>query len=846
MADDATASALSDMSPQPTANPDAQTTVNDFLDYTEFFPSDLIRSLRLIRDLDSNYLDATEAVHELTKTYGNLPHIPESERPRPQYLRKEIAAQLDQAVYCRESTYAEAARLYEVAERHCHRLKIIKRKLQALPQPPSRDPTPAPVSPQATRSANRGYERTPRIHLHFDGGRHGASSTARPRDRSRKPTAPLPRALSLDSLSSSDMSDAESEVRSTIDLATAHSPKKIKEKTPKPPKPARFRMPGSQGTNVHSSIAGISTSNALAKLSPPPADARPGSKFAPWFKLTEYEMAVLRKQMKKNAIWCPSDTMIRRELERKGRGHVNYDKEKARCEATGEEFIDEDLEEPSVPKVNPPALVNPNPPADAAPPTPNPAPAPVEPPKDTVREDTATVNKGMKLNEAKEAKKVKRESQREQAMRDAQGLEDATRKIKEAAENLKELNFASDSVNVTPTAQRRKSTTKTTNKRKRECTPPPPPAADTPTTITREASSVSQDSGTKPPDPKRLRLQNLPPLAPAPAPAPTPVAPTPATVTTPKVTTPIITTPVVHTPIPLPDPIKTITVQVPLAPAGPSTPKSATKPASTAPSRHVTPALPSPTQNKKPQEAVPTLAQPTQPTVTAASSRPRRESVASKVPTPPPAPVEPVQPPKARKTPTPAPEPVRSSPGPVTRPRSSRGHMPTPKAQSEEPKLNDLGRNTRELRRHSIFSQSAVTATPVPTRMSTRKKPPPKGDITSAEDGQKTVTNVKRAQGSKNKKKKKADEEPTEPLEEIDPNEPRYCICDDVSFGQMIQCDNNCEKEWFHLDCVHMTEKEIPSRRAKWYCPDCRAQLGTDAYGNPLVPPALPGRRGNR
>jgi hypothetical protein len=145
--------------------------------------------------------------------------------------------------------------------------------------------------------------------------------------------------------------------------------------------------------------------------------------------------------------------------------------------------------------------------------------------------------------------------------------------------------------------------------------------------------------------------------------------------------------------------------------------------------------------------------------------------------------------------------------------------------------------------------------------MSTRRKPPPKGEITAAEDGQKTVTNVKRAQGSKNKRKKKTEEEP-DLGEEIDPDEPKYCICDDVSYGPMISCDNNvnlfvflaclftdrpqCDKEWFHLPCMNMTEEDIPSRRAKWYCPDCRESLGTDAYGNPKVPPPLPGRRGNR
>lgn len=38
---------------------------------------------------------------------------------------------------------------------------------------------------------------------------------------------------------------------------------------------------------------------------------------------------------------------------------------------------------------------------------------------------------------------------------------------------------------------------------------------------------------------------------------------------------------------------------------------------------------------------------------------------------------------------------------------------------------------------------------------------------------------------------------------EEDPNEPTYCYCDRVSFGEMVACDaDDCEKEWFHLECV--------------------------------------------
>ena len=53
-----------------------------------------------------------------------------------------------------------------------------------------------------------------------------------------------------------------------------------------------------------------------------------------------------------------------------------------------------------------------------------------------------------------------------------------------------------------------------------------------------------------------------------------------------------------------------------------------------------------------------------------------------------------------------------------------------------------------------------------------------------------------------------------------DPNEPVYCTCRRVSFGQMVGCDNDdCLTEWFHFGCVGLTEE--PS---KWYCPDCTAK----------------------
>ncbi|KAI9777595.1 MAG: hypothetical protein M1839_008649 [Geoglossum umbratile] len=41
-----------------------------------------------------------------------------------------------------------------------------------------------------------------------------------------------------------------------------------------------------------------------------------------------------------------------------------------------------------------------------------------------------------------------------------------------------------------------------------------------------------------------------------------------------------------------------------------------------------------------------------------------------------------------------------------------------------------------------------------------------------------------------------------------DESEPRYCYCNQVSYGEMVGCDagDSCPREWFHLDCVGLTK----------------------------------------
>ncbi|XP_031415325.1 inhibitor of growth protein 5-like isoform X2 [Clupea harengus] len=47
----------------------------------------------------------------------------------------------------------------------------------------------------------------------------------------------------------------------------------------------------------------------------------------------------------------------------------------------------------------------------------------------------------------------------------------------------------------------------------------------------------------------------------------------------------------------------------------------------------------------------------------------------------------------------------------------------------------------------------------------------------------------------------------------VDPNEPTYCLCSQVSYGEMIGCDNlDCPIEWFHFACVGLATKP----KGKW------------------------------
>lgn len=72
--------------------------------------------------------------------------------------------------------------------------------------------------------------------------------------------------------------------------------------------------------------------------------------------------------------------------------------------------------------------------------------------------------------------------------------------------------------------------------------------------------------------------------------------------------------------------------------------------------------------------------------------------------------------------------------------------------------------------------------------------------------------------GSSSSKKRKHNSSVVPTESQVDPNEPVYCFCKRIAFGDMIACDNeDCDIEWFHYPCVNLTRKP----RNSWICPTC-------------------------
>ncbi|KAK5084683.1 hypothetical protein LTR05_005761 [Lithohypha guttulata] len=720
---------MAEISEEVAVNPDAQAAVTDFLDYTEYLPTDLIRSLTLIQQLDETYLHHADTVHALTHTYGTLPTIQLSERPDAFGLRSDISRQLDLALNARESAYAEAKRLFDLTDRHQDRLRSIIGKLNALPKPPSRDPTPQPQAPSAGKTSRTGRKlngSVPRLLL--KGPQGTIASSVLPRPRHKRITVPgevMPPYDPDEPIASTEVSDWESDPPSPVKAPVLKLPKQrpIVEHERKP--------------REHRETS------SYRKPTPPPDDAQAGSKWKPWTRLSDYEMYKLRKKMKKNHAWEPSDVMIRRELAEKGRGWDNYYKARAAAQASGTPFLDVD----NADKEQVPSILQ------------------TEASKSTSKDEPSSRPKPRRTESKKEKKE---ETPKDPAARAAHEAELAARKLGDIGSTFKNL-FSPFSTAL----QSLKTATGTAS-------PVTTPKIESKPPKKRKIAETASTTPSSEPESQAKKKQKI---LPKPSPLALPEQATPTLANTNTITIP---------------PIK---LKVSVQPSAPA----ATRPA--APSRSVS------TQK-------PVLA-----------------------PAPAPAP-----------TPTPVPAKVEATP-PPTRPSSRRSA-----AASIEP---STVHSTRQSRRSSVTP--ATTAAPlrktpllettpkaVVTAASSRSKREPPGTVTqSSQDGGAAVSVSKRkekpnkaskAQAPKSTPDAKAQPEPEVRIdidgnqELLDPGEERYCVCGDVSWGEMICCelDDKCEfGQWFHMDCVSL--HDMPPRTVKWFCPGDRKKLHKGESTNGLV-----------
>jgi hypothetical protein len=100
---------------------------------------------------------------------------------------------------------------------------------------------------------------------------------------------------------------------------------------------------------------------------------------------------------------------------------------------------------------------------------------------------------------------------------------------------------------------------------------------------------------------------------------------------------------------------------------------------------------------------------------------------------------------------------------------------------------------------------AAGTADASTGRRATRKKLP-QGVLQAEENGTKVIVGKPKAASKKRKKSEVKDEAVTPIVEDemIDPDEPRYCICGDVSHGTMIACDNEAVSSSLNLSTARI------------------------------------------
>ncbi|KAK4456290.1 hypothetical protein QBC34DRAFT_315227 [Podospora aff. communis PSN243] len=809
------------------ADPDAQATVTDFLDFTEYLPSDMMRSLTLIGKLDQTHQESSEKVNELTTLWGQLPSLPRAERVGPIELRAQISENLQHAVNARIYSHAEAVRMAENVNRHYNRASTILAKLETMLE---NYPTAEEMKSPVATSKSPQMSRAPKLALRVDG-----QKVRRPRvPRITVPGEVLaPYDLNYDAYSSGSESSSSSEEETEESHPTSRvtpGPYRIKigKSSARPPKVGKVPKSRTSVPPPHyAGGVGISTSAALAQHKPPPENVVIGSADAPWGQLTPYELARLRKRMKKNAAWAPSDTMVARELSNLGRGIEAFKLAKKKAEEEGKVFegkMPGPIMDPETGEARMPlgALTL----------------------EALATDEKNLSNRGMRLNEAK---KAKRKALAELA-------------AEEAEESLKSFKLLAQSLMSTPSSrplqgqQAKKavpaSAAKPPKKRKRDSVPEA--EVEKPKLLADAAAPAQRPQVKRTKTETRVPPPQINPSAPASQETAVPLPQRAAGAH------------IIHstTPIPLPahghdhsitaksgTSVASATSPAPSSNAGQPNPTQAPT-AAPAPIKLAVTETPIPPPLHSPKKSTTPILPPVRETRKMQAARvqdkdgPKEPTQTTKAPSRA-ASLAPLSPNPDNDVQATAPGGGTSASGAARRP-ASRGKAssqePHPSLAADRPRRASTARNTPAPER--------AEAAPARPPSSRRAKRPAPGIISRTVSGGNSAVGKRKAAPKKksgragNKPKDSAtstdemvsaggeafDVEVDDEGNVIDPNEARYCLCNRVSFGMMIQCDHdNCKYEWFHLECVGL--QEIPARTTKWYCPECRILLNIGEKG---------------
>ncbi|KAK6353710.1 hypothetical protein TWF730_008140 [Orbilia blumenaviensis] len=283
---------------------------------TEYLHCDIARSLSLIHKLDRDYGVCAAAVHEVATEYcaladGDTPSTLDKESVltgRLRDLRKGIANPLNSSLVDREESVAEAVRLYETVDRHFNRLSDIIRRLQKINVVPRQALVP---EPSRDRGASYQGDAQMRITLRLDGQRRASIPSSVRHANPRMPNGSARNSTISRKKSAPRLTDEKTGARKVNSTkATSAQGNSSQNVVPESSSESDWDDPPNPRTVV---------SEADRKSSLTHCFGEDGSKL-PWFELQPSELAVLRKRMKKNSSWQPSDAMMLKQLEMLGRG----------------------------------------------------------------------------------------------------------------------------------------------------------------------------------------------------------------------------------------------------------------------------------------------------------------------------------------------------------------------------------------------------------------------------------------------------------------------------------------------------------------------------------------------